>query len=306
MKAFLLKVALFFLLVAAIDTLTGYAFNYMATHAKGGDTGRDNFICNQVDDDILVFGSSRAVHHYNPKIITDSLGLSCYNCGQEGNGVILNYGRYHLIGQRYQPKVVIYDVAPRYDLWVSEDNHKYLDHLRQYYDRPGISEIFQAVDPTERYKMLSWMYRYNSKCFQLAGDFIHPMHSSGIKGYLPYAKATNDSITATRGHEDYVCDTLKLAFIHKMVEKCSDTRFIFVASPWWDGRDVEALAPIKQYCSSHAIPFIDYSNHPKYLHHNEFFKDNYHLNARGADEFTRDLTGKLKIALKDGAQTRAK
>lgn len=46
---------------------------------------------------------------------------------------------------------------------------------------------------------------------------------------------------------------------------------------------------IRQY-----IRFIDFTNNPKYTHNNLYFKDGTHLNARGADEFTRDLIQCLK------------
>ena len=93
MKKYLIKIGLFFLLVAIVDVAVGKTFSYLLDHVKGGDNGRNNYICDSLRTDILVFGSSRAIHHYNPLILTDSLGLSCYNCGQDGNGSILNYAR---------------------------------------------------------------------------------------------------------------------------------------------------------------------------------------------------------------------
>ena len=101
MRKFLFKIALFFIIIAIIDVLSGKCFAYLVEHTKGGDNLRNNFICNSMNDDILIFGSSRALHHYNPAIISDSLHLSCYNCGQDGNGAILNEARYQLILKRY-------------------------------------------------------------------------------------------------------------------------------------------------------------------------------------------------------------
>ena len=39
---------------------------------------------------------------------------------------------------------------------------------------------------------------------------------------------------------------------------------------------------------------LSYRNSPKYVHNNDYFKDGDHLNARGADEFTRDLIQELR------------
>ena len=162
MQKFIVKSFVFFTIIVVIDVLSGLFFGYLVENSKGGDTWRINFICNSVNDDILVFGSSRALHHYNPVILSDSLNLSCYNCGQGGNGAILNEARYQLILQRYKPKVLIYDVFPEFDLLGGEDNHKYLRYLKAYYERKGIPEVFESIDGLEKYKMLSQMYRYNS------------------------------------------------------------------------------------------------------------------------------------------------
>ena len=82
MKKFLFRIVLFFALILVVDVVVGKVFAYMVDNAKGGDNGRNNYICNTVNADVLVFGSSRAFHHYNPIIIEDYLGKSCYNCGQ--------------------------------------------------------------------------------------------------------------------------------------------------------------------------------------------------------------------------------
>ena len=46
---------------------------------------------------------------------------------------------------------------------------------------------------------------------------------------------------------------------------------------------------MKQICLERSIPLLDFSNDSKYVHHDEYFSDGIHLNAKGADEFTRDL-----------------
>lgn len=52
--------------------------------------------------------------------------------------------------------------------------------------------------------------------------------------------------------------------------------------------------PIMEVCKDRGIPFIDFSNNPKYVHHDEYFKNGNHMNARGADEFTKDFVTILK------------
>ena len=296
MKKFLFRIVLFFALILVVDVVVGKVFAYMVDNAKGGDNGRNNYICNTVNADVLVFGSSRAFHHYNPIIIEDSLGKSCYNCGQDGNGSILNYGRYQLICQRYSPKLVIYDVIPAFDLLAGDDNHKYLSWLKAYYDRQGVPEVFESVDPTEKYKMQSKMYSYNSKFIQMVSDVVHPLQEDGINGFRPVDKEFDTMKVREKEDEksDFKFDSLKITYINKMVDESPDTKFIFTVSPVWYGMDSAQLQPIKEICKRRNIPFLDFSNNPKYVHNNDYFYDGSHLNIRGADEFTRDLMTEVR------------
>ena len=84
---------------------------------------------------IIILGSSHAVRHYVPSVIQDSLGLTCYNCGEPGCGIIPAYARYKMVAERNKPKLVIYEVTPGYDYLVSDDYSKYLGKVRQYSEK---------------------------------------------------------------------------------------------------------------------------------------------------------------------------
>ena len=300
MKKFILKVCLFFLVVFVVDSVFGLAMGKISRKIDIGGAGRDNYICDKVIDDILVFGSSRAEHHYNAQMITDSLGISCYNCGESGCGIILAYGRLLMLMERYTPKAIIYEVTPGFDFHDGKDNHKYLYRLKQHYDRAGVDSIFWSVDPTEKYKMLSDMYRHNSSFLQnLIVYFAKMSYDTGIRGFRPF-DVEMDTMKIRKNYisydsrEGYVYDSLKIQYIHKFLDKTKDIDVVFVVSPMWYGQDTLVLSPIKDICKERAIPLIDFSNNPKYVHHNEYFKDGTHLNARGANEFTHDLIMELR------------
>lgn len=296
MKRFIIKIALFFALIAVADVLCGYALGYFAKNAKGGFTQRDTYICDKLETDFLLMGSSRCVRHYNPQIITDSLGMTCYNTGQMGNGIILNYGRLRMIDERKKPKVVIYDIAPDFDLFVGDDNHRYLTWLKSHYERNGIAEIFNSVDCTEKYKMMSQMYRYNSRIIELMTDYLHPISDSRANGFSPL-KGEMDKTKIKIGGEKGktpVVDKVKLDYINKLIDELDGVKLYFVVSPKWYGMDSVQIQPIMDICQERGIPFVDFANNPKYVHQDVYFKDGNHMNAKGADEFTRDLIGLLK------------
>lgn len=300
MRKFITKVGLFFLLIAIVDVIFGFAMGEVSKRIDIGGVGRDNYICDKVTDDMLIFGSSRAEYHYNAQMISDSLGIPCYNCGEGGCGIILAYGRLLMLLERYKPKIIIYEVTPSYDYLDGKDNHQFIGRLKPHYGRPGIDSILWSVDPTEKYKMISGMYRYNSSFLQnLIVYFFRMSTENGIKGFRPVVgemdtmkikgdKKINDS------KKGYVYDSLKFQYIDKFLEKTKDMKLIFVVSPMWYGQDTLVLDPIKSVCEKRNTCIIDFSNSPKYVHHNEYFREGMHLNARGADEFTKDLIIELR------------
>ena len=300
MKRFICKVGLFLFLITIVDIVFGYTMGSITKRIDIGGTGRNNYICDKMTDDVLIFGSSRAEHHYNAQMISDSLGVSCYNAGEGGCGIILAYGRLLMILERCTPKTIIYEVTPRYDYLYGDDNHQYLGRLKQKYDRFGVDSIFWSVDPSERYKMISRMYRHNSSFLQnLIVYFFRMSTDTGVKGFRPYYEEMDTmKIKGSKkiydSKEGYVYDSLKIHYIDKFLEKTKSMKLVFVVSPVWYGQDTLVLEPIKQICKKRNTYIIDFSNSPKYVHHNEYFKDGVHLNARGADEFTKDLIIELK------------
>jgi len=298
MIKFLIKVALFFAILIVVDKVSGYTLSYLSENSKGGYTGHYHYLVDKTNEDVLVFGSSRAIHHYNPRIISDSLGMSCYNCGQNGNGIVLFYGWWQMIKERYQPKMIIYDITTDFDLLKGEDNHKYLGWLKEAYDRKGVQDVFLSVDKTERYKMMSQMYRYNSKWHQVVADYIYPLYVVEENGFFPL-KGSIDPMKVRKNvnlTQPFEFDQLKLDYLKKLVDEIGDTKLVFVVSPSIYGLNARQLEPVRELCLKKDIPFYDFSNDKKYVHNSEYFKDGSHLNAVGADEFTKEL---VKLLIND-------
>lgn len=295
MKRFIIKILVLFFLMGLTDIVLGSFFDYSLKKATMTDFGRDNHISNVGQEDLLVFGSSRAVHHYNSHILKDSLGIDCYNCGEDGQGIILNYGRLLMEKQRHTPKIVIYDVQSEYDV-EQDDNTKYLKWLRPHYEKKGISEIIKSVDKKEAWKSLSRLYRYNSEYLLLLIALVHSNEETNDMGFFPLDGQMDTTKVGNRKADlsnDIKTDSLKLYYLREFIKELGGQRLYFVVSPTWYGK-TNNYETIKQLCKEHQIPFIDFSDNPKYIHQNKFFKDGMHLNKLGADEFTKDLVVRLK------------
>ncbi len=288
MKKYLIKIVLFFVAVAVIDVLFGFACQYMNDHSKGGGVKSRYYVCKESDEDVLVFGSSRAKHHYVPDIIEDSLHMTCYNTGEDGNGIILCYGFLKMITERYTPKLIIYDVTG-FDMY-EDDNMKYLDLMKPFYYEKGIDSIFWSVEPKTRIMMLSNLYRYNTTCLRVLGNFIHPM-SNYPKGYLPLHK-TMDYEPEIKEAEERTVDTLKIHYFERFIRlaQSKNISLICCVSPFYKvSTDESKYNSVKQLCEQYQVPFLYYCEESDITNNKSYFKDRTHLNDKGAKMYTSKL-----------------
>ena len=297
MTKYLLKIALFFGIVALVDFGFGKTCEWLLLHAKGGQMKSITQAALVQESDIIIMGSSRANHHYVPSVLTDSLGVSVYNAGVDGNGIVLASGLYAMMTNRYAPKVIIYDVEPAFDINVySEDgnNTRYLGSLRPYFANDKIREIITRVDPVELYKNISSMFRYNSKVFDLVKDqFVVGGYVED--GFVPLQGAmTKEPEIKSKGEPSHT-DPMKLEFFAEFVAELSksDTRLIVTASPKYGAVTSEVFEPVKEICNKYGVEFWDYYCFPVFQK-KELFKEQMHLNETGAKYYSAILAQQLK------------
>lgn len=294
MKKYLIKIVLFFIVVAVIDLLFGHACQYMNSHSKGGGTKSRYYVCKQSNEDVLIFGSSRAKHHYVPDIIEDSLGMTCYNAGEDGNGIILSYGFLKMITERYSPRIIIYDVS-LFDVY-KDDNIKYLDLLKPYYNEPGIDSLFWDIEPKTRVMMYSNLYRYNTTWLRVAGSFFHPM-SESPKGYFPLYGVMSYEPEAIISEKEKIEDEVKLMYFEQFIHLAKEKGIYLICcvSPTYkpipDGLYNES---IQQLCNNNSIPFYDYRDIKEISYDRDLFQDKTHLNDNGAREYSRIVVNRIK------------
>lgn len=292
-------IVLFFAVVAVVDVSFGLVCRYLNSHAKGGDTKNHYDIAMNVDADLLLFGSSRCIHHYVPSILEDSLGMTVYNCGLDGNGILYQYSRLRMILSRYTPKVIVYDVAPSFDI-ADGDNSKYLAWQKRFYNIPGVSEVFVDINPMEKYKMCSQLYRYNSDFIQMLSDNIHPLQDVDGAGYKPLygimdyePKLSEQELVAVEW------DPLKQKYFDKFYQLCKQNDIVLVVaySPLYKATTSIEYSAITDFCRANNIPLIDSYCNPDFSNCRDYFEDTSHLNDTGARKYSKAFASQLKREL---------
>ena len=283
-------------MVGLIDLGVGTFGGYLQGHAKGGSTKKLNDLVMVDKHDIIIFGSSRAVVHYDTPFISDSLGLDVYNAGYAGNGIVLSVGLLDMVLDRYSPKLVVFDVEPSFDIYeYSQDNNnvRYLKYLKPYYNKPGVSDIFKDVSTEEWYKAHSGLIRYNTEIIPRVVDNII---NRGIDpgGFTPGKGAMTEEPQKVI-EEQLALDSFKLEYLQKFISLCRDNGVpvIFVSSPKYGATDSSILQPAKEIAMKNDVQFLDFYSDSRYVSHKEWFSEPMHLNGDGAREYSKMIAGVL-------------
>lgn len=290
MKKFLVRILIFFVAVAIIDYLFGRFCDYLYSNSKGGDTYKINYAISEACPDVLIMGSSRASHHYNPQIIGDSLGMTVYNLGIDGSGIILMDGFYRLITKRHIPKLIIYELTPAFDIYKyagDANNTRYLSQLKPYFKKECIKDIFANVDSKERIKLLSGLYRYNTQFINLARFYLFP-EGERSDGFRPLYGEMKHTPSNASNDETEVVDHIKLMYLQSFIKECREkgVELVFVVSPSYGEISSDNYLPAFKLCRDSGIPILDHFCDSSFVNNRQLFKDSYHLNEKGANMFS--------------------
>lgn len=294
MVKFVRNIFIFIIAVVFIDYTSGYVFDYLSSHSKGSDTKEHHYIANECKAEVLIFGSSRAQHHYNPSIMSDTLGMSVYNCGLDGCGAILSLGRFLLLTERYNPKLVVMDIFSNYDVNVG-DNTKYITSLRRYKRHNCLVRVFDLVLPFEKYKNLSNMYCYNGQIIKLIVDYLK--EDDSIKqGYLPMTGNINEVNFDKEPDENTIWDDAKRTALIEIVKQCKEKniKLIFTMSPYFTGYNDSSYKMIERFSEKEGIPFLYHFADSAYIRKPEYFADRSHLNDKGAEKYSSMIAHEIK------------
>lgn len=298
MKKFIIYVLIFLSIIILLDILFGVICRYLNSHAMGGDTANHYNITMVQTDSILIMGSSRAIHHYDAKVLEDSLHTTVYNCGLDGNGILFQYGRLSLILQRYCPKLIIYDAIYTFDISQGSSAERDLRWLRRWSCNHTLDSLISDISVNEKYKLFSNFYKYNTDFIQMFSDYVRPMQEISYKGYKPL-NGVIDYLPENNNDEIVEWSPLKLKYFKKFIDLCksNDIKLVVVYSPWFSKKTSIPYYRLTELCNEELIPVIDYYGGGVFNDSKNLFKDASHMNDVGAKKFSRDIVHHLRHLL---------
>ncbi len=128
--------------VIAFDQIGGAILHWMYFKQKTGPNAETTFTFTKLHADGIILGSSRGRRNYNPNILADSLGITMYNAGHDGQTVFYEQAVIRTVLARYTPKLVIIDLNPE-EMYFRDLHYDRLNVLAPYYrDYPEIRDIY--------------------------------------------------------------------------------------------------------------------------------------------------------------------
>ena len=295
---FFLKLVLILFIILLVDQGTGMILKHYYFAQRHGEGSNITYAIDSTVADVLIFGSSRAKHQYIPKIFENRLHYSCFNAGADGNYLLYSYAIFKTIVNRYNPKLIVFDIRP-YELGNIASEYDRLSLLLPYYQKyPEIRHAIELRGPLEKVKHISSIYSFNSLIFQIArGNHGYTKSKEpDLKGYLPLFKTMKPGKIDTWDICNIASDEDKINVFKDIILTCKQKNIglIFVHSPIWiimkksNCRDI-----ISDVCSENGVRYIDMSNDSTFINRPDYFEDVSHLNNEGATVFSNMLINKI-------------
>ena len=244
--------------------------------------------------DVLILGPSTANHHFDCRILEDSLRMTCYNAGRDGQNVVYNAMVLDAFLTRCKPKLVVMDVR------ASTLSDEWMDALSDFNCYYGVLKPIDAIlnsiaTPVERVKRLSNIYRYNKTWEWLLNAKISK-ESEDLDGYRPMPVNADTKFSAKKNKGQFVMDEKCRHYLNRIVRICKEKEIhlVLVQSPSLVIDQGNFGEEMKAYSLANHIVYWDWNGDTTFTNHPEWFYDMTHLNADGAKAFTKDFVQKMK------------
>ncbi|QNL20601.1 hypothetical protein HZR84_01075 [Hyphobacterium sp. CCMP332] len=314
MRRFLKTLLFFFILLLAVIYPLDRLFSISLAKTEIGEFSVWNDILEaEVEDPLLIYGSSRAWVQIDPQIIEDSLGISAYNFGIDGHNFQLQYLR-HSLNLKYNgsPEYII-QIVDHATLQKRPD----LYNLNQFLPYMLFNEHFYKYTSDylgfEKYDFFIPLIRYSGNTNAMANilfSWYGKVDSKKIryKGFRANDKTWNkDFDRAKNKFKSYKIDldSQSIDLFEDFIIECQNnsTKLILVYPPEYiEGQlFIENRASLinlyENIASKHSLLFLDYSK-DEINYNKDFFYNVLHLNKNGSKVFSATLANDLKSILK--------
>lgn len=300
-KLFVFLLSLILILVIA-DWFFGFFADYQKKKGFKGDYEPVEYVMNHCNEDVLIMGSSVVLNSVKPSVIEESLNVTCYNAGANGQTIIYYHTMLNCILKRYTPKIILLGIRP-----TEFQDEKILRYnlLVPYYNSGNreIDSVLESDGKYERFFLKSNLYRYNTIWFRiLLYNFISEQDKDD-KGFVAHEKPASPPILAKTDPVKYVSEN-KLIILKDIINTCKSNNiklYIFTPPTYCIFSSLPmTISSVQQVCEDNDIPYFNDVSDSVFINHVDWFYDTSHLNKYGAEVYSKILVGRIKHFFQNG------
>lgn len=303
---------IFFFLVTGLAFALHATINHGLRSIKTSKFGAMNRIMSgKVNADVVISGSSRALSHYDPRLIQQATGLTAYNIGM--NASQIDFEKVMLdayLAHNTKPRLVIQNLD-LFSFVVTKPGEIYdPGYYVPYLSDTNLYRFFLKIDPNV------WKWKY----IPLYGYTVEDMRFTWVEGLLgcvgidgpedyylgfnPRHRAWNDDFFNFRKQHasgfSYAMDTNGIASLQGIIQTCNDhgVPLLMVYSPEYseiqsaETNRADIFREFRVLAEQGHVGLWDYSDSPL-CQDRRWFQNSQHLNDEGAERFSADLAARL-------------
>lgn len=311
------KVIFFFALVTvlafAIDAAISFSLRRVTTSKFGAF---NQVVAGRVNADVVISGSSRALVHYDPRVIQEVTGRTAFNLGMNGVPIDVQLGVLKTYLRRNKKPAMVIQNLEAFTFEATRKGEIYDPAMYvPYLSEPDLYQALVAIDP------VVWKWRH----IPLYGYAVEDMNFTWARaalatlgaqpqedyflGFNPrYLNWTEDFESFQRSVKDGVSYRIEpggIAALEEVMRLCKEQgiRCVISYSPEYAGiqamqkNRAEIFAKFRELAAKHGAEFWDFSDSPLCQSTANFYNSQ-HLNAAGAAKFSLAVAQRVKSELK--------
>lgn len=308
-----IRLLLFFLFLGlvtfGVDQTLSYGLRRITTSRFGAINA---WMSGNVNTQVIINGSSRALVHYDPRIISRETGLSAYNLGANGVQIDVQAGILDAYLARNQaPKIIIqnleafsFEATKRGEIY---DPGVYIPHL----DSPQLYKALLDIDPDVwkwrhiplyGYAVADMRFTWVRGVARLLGfqgrqdyfDGFNPRNMEWTQDFENFSKGAGSGVT-------YRIDPKGVSALERalgLAQSSGAVTILVYAPEYYEMQHLELnreeiFHNFRELAARYGAEFWDYSDSPLCRDH-AYFYNSQHLNARGAELFSEEIAGRLR------------
>ena len=297
MKRFLFRLTLFLFLVFVVLAIVDALYSYFVARSGQPYVAAWNDIINgDIDADLIAMGNSRALHHIDPFVLDSVLGASSYNLALDGAPINYQIQKYKVFcSHNIIPKVIIQNID-YVSLYYGTGMEKH--QLLPFWWDFAVRKEIMPYEPYPFPDKYIPLYRYHG--YNLAMLVQHEEHND-TKGFdgvnLRWDGEAFRQIDSITFISDERTEKMLDGFLAET--KTEGIKVVFVYTPMYIGATNKLTNPEEMHnvyqrlADRYGIPILDYT-YSELCYDTTYFFNALHLNARGADLFSKTLAHDIK------------